>query len=175
MASEPSASDSSDDIIEQSTLVDPDQAMCPVCGGFGLGPVVAPSTGNVGRIEHRPRQPWANGESGDIEPSDVVERLRFVLASLERDLVGFRPLLIQSLYALLTRENLLIFSPAGTAKTLFASSIFSRISGAKIFDTQMSKGTLAEELFGSIDTELLKRGRIVHNTRGTLEIGRAHV
>ncbi len=37
-----------------------------------------------------------------------------------------------------------------------------------MFDTQLSKGTLAEELFGSVDTEMLKRGRVVHNTRGTL-------
>jgi MoxR-like ATPase len=103
-----------------------------------------------------------------VDPAQVVEQVKRVFSDLERDLVGFRPLLIQTVYALLTRENLLIFSPSGTAKTLFASAIFSRICGARVFDTQMSKGTLAEELFGSIDTEQLKRGRIVHNTQDTL-------
>lgn len=103
-----------------------------------------------------------------VDPQEAVARLKRVFSSLERDLIGFGPLLVQAVYALLTRENLLVFSPAGTAKTLFAGSIFSRISGARVFDTQMSKGTLAEDLFGSIDTVQLKQGRIVHNTRGTL-------
>jgi len=105
---------------------------------------------------------------GSFDPAEAIEQVKRVFSTLEQDLVGLRPLLIQSVYALLTRENLLIFSPPGTAKTFYASAIFSRIRGARIFDTQMSKGTLAEELFGSIDTEQLKGGRIVHNTRGTL-------
>ncbi|NUQ62916.1 MAG: MoxR family ATPase [Pirellulales bacterium] len=100
--------------------------------------------------------------------SESIEQIQRVFSALERDLIGFGPLLIQSIYALLTRENLLIFSPPGTAKTLYAHCVFRRIRGARVFDTQMSKGTLAEELFGSIDTRRLKRGRIVHNTRRTL-------
>ena len=104
----------------------------------------------------------------DLDPHQVVHNLKRVFSSLERELVGFEELLIQSVYALLTRENLLVFSPAGTAKTLCASLIFGRIRGARVFDTQMSKGTLADELFGSVDTEQLKKGRILHNTRGTL-------
>lgn len=103
-----------------------------------------------------------------LDPHQVVHNLKRVFSSLERELVGFEELLIQSVYALLTRENLLVFSPAGTAKTLCASLIFGRIRGARVFDTQMSKGTLADELFGSVDTELLKKGRILHNTTGTL-------
>lgn len=102
------------------------------------------------------------------EPEDIVARVKRVFSELDRELVGFGPVLMQCVYALVTRENLLIFSPAGTAKTLFASLVFSRIRGARVFDTQMSKGTLAEELFGSVDTEQLKRGRLLHNTRDTL-------
>lgn len=102
------------------------------------------------------------------DPRAVVEEVRRVFSPLERDLVGFAPLLAQTIFALLTRENLLIFSPAGTAKTLFASLLFGRIRGARVFDTQMSKGTLAEELFGSVDIEQMKQGRVVHATRDTL-------
>jgi len=101
-------------------------------------------------------------------PHAIVEHVKRVFAALDRELVGYGPVLTQCVYALLTRENLLIFSPAGTAKTLFAALVFSRIGDARVFDTQMSKGTLAEELFGSVDTEQLKRGRLHHNTRDTL-------
>ncbi len=104
----------------------------------------------------------------DLDPQQVVLNLKQVFSSLERELVGFEELLIQSIYALLTRENLLVFSPAGTAKTLCASLIFGRIRGARVFDTQMSKGTLPDDLFGSVDTEQLKKGRVLHNTKGTL-------
>ncbi len=98
----------------------------------------------------------------------TVERIKRVVASVERELVGFGPLLAQAVFALLTRENLLLFSPAGTAKTLFATTLFGRIAGARVFDTQMSKGTLAEELFGPVDIEKMKRGRVLHATSGTL-------
>jgi MoxR-like ATPase len=106
--------------------------------------------------------------SRGLDPVQVISQIKRAFVPLERELVGFGPLLIQAVYALLTRENLLIFSPAGTAKTLCANMIFSRIAGASVFDTQLSKGTLAEELCGSLDIEQMKRGRAVHNTHGTL-------
>jgi MoxR-like ATPase len=117
---------------------------------------------------HVSLMPRAEKHDGLPEPAEIVARVKRVFSALDRELVGFGPVLMQCVYALLTRENLLIFSPAGTAKTLFASLVFSRIRGARVFDTQMSKGTLAEELFGSVDTEQLKRGRLHHNTRDTL-------
>ena len=112
--------------------------------------------------------PPADASHGAMDPLAVVERLKCVFAPLERELVGFGSLLMQAVYALLTRENMLIFSPAGTAKTLCANMIFSRIAGASVFDTQMSKGTLVEELCGSLNIDQMKRGRVVHNTSGTL-------
>jgi MoxR-like ATPase len=139
----------------------------PVGGLSHPAVFVAPDMADQPKLECSDRPP-ADGGQLDVDPAQIVERVKRVFSDLERDLVGFRPLLIQTVYALLTRENLLIFSPSGTAKTLYATAVFSRIRGARVFDTQMSKGTLAEELFGSIDTEQLKRGRIVHNTRDTL-------
>ncbi len=118
--------------------------------------------------EAPPHHADPNWEPLDLEPSEVIAQIKRVFSPLERELVGYGPLLIQAILALLTRENLLVFSPAGTAKTLFANSLFNRISGARVFDTQMSKGTLAEELFGSVDIEQMKRGRVLHTTHNTL-------
>ncbi len=72
------------------------------------------------------------------------------------------------MYALLTRENLLLISRPGTAKTLFAKLVFSRIGGARVFELQMSKGTLAEEVVGPVIIEEMKHGNIVHNVAGSL-------
>jgi len=168
MFRDPPASDLSDDSPDPGPLPRLGETSCPVCGGFArsLVPAASPAVGLEAEAPFL--RLGGEGEHVDADPSVVIERVKRVFSAVERDLVGFRPLVIQSIYALLTRENLLIFSPPGTAKTLYASLIFSRIRGARVFDTQMSKGTLAEELFGSIDTEQLKKGRIVHRTRGTL-------
>jgi len=104
----------------------------------------------------------------ELDVETLVAEVKRAFAPLERELVGFGPLLTQAVYALLTGENLLVFSPPGTAKTLFARLLFQRIDGASVFDTQMSKGSLAEELFGSVDIEQMKAGRVLHNTRATL-------
>ncbi len=71
-------------------------------------------------------------ERAEFDPRELVGNVKRAFSTLEQDLVGFGPLLVQCVYALLTRENLLIFSPAGTAKTLFATLFFSRISGAGV-------------------------------------------
>ncbi len=110
----------------------------------------------------------ADGHGRLPHPFEIVAQVKQAFGGLEEDLVGFGPLVVQSVFALLTRENILIFGPPGTAKTLYAGMLFGRISHARVFDTQMSKGTLPEELFGSIDVEQLKRGRTVYRTRGTL-------
>jgi len=115
-----------------------------------------------------PRFTLASSEPLDIPLEAIVAEVQEVFAPIECELAGFGPLLTQAIYALLTGENLLVFSPPGTAKTLFARLLFRRISGARVFDTQLSKGTLAEELFGSVDIEQMKTGRVIHNTRGTL-------
>lgn len=127
-----------------------------------------PETDTAPLLEPVPCSTPAQAAFAGLDPYEIVEDVKRVFSPLERELVGYGPLLTQAIYALLTRENLLVFSPAGTAKTLCASLIFSRIRGVRIFDTQMSKGTLAEELFGSVDIEQMKHGRVTHNTQGTL-------
>jgi len=160
--------DSSDDITEPGTELGPRQNWEPLWGGVAQPTVFPAHTSPGAGGEPSPRRHAHAREPQPIEPQQAIDQLKRVFSSLERDLVGFGPLLIQSIFALLTRENLLIFSPAGTAKTLYASMLFSRISGARVFDTQMSKGTLAEELFGSVDIEQMKHGRVIHATHGTL-------
>lgn len=110
----------------------------------------------------------ARAEAPEPDVDVLIDEVKRAFGPIERDLVGFGPLVTQAVYALLTGENLVVFSPPGTAKSLFARLLFQRIRGAKVFDTQMSKGTLAEELFGSVDIEQMKAGRVIHNTRDTL-------
>jgi MoxR-like ATPase len=155
----------------------PDPATCDALMSASAAPGEAVASealwGSIYRPAQRVPHPNARERQSCDEPvafdtARAIAEVKRAFSSLDRALVGFEPLLIQTVYALLTRENLLVFSPAGTAKTLCARLIFDRIRGARVFDTQMSKGTLAEELFGSIDIEQMKRGRVLHNTTNTL-------
>ena len=159
MSIEPSTFNPSDDVADDAPTLGPGPSVTSILDGINRPAARSPK-------DDRSRSLETGWETPDLEPREVVAEIKRVFSPLERELVGFGPLLTQAIFALLTRENLLVFSPAGTAKTLFASSLFGRISGARIFDTQMSKGTLAEELFGSVDIEQMKRGRVVHTTAG---------
>lgn len=98
----------------------------------------------------------------------LVNELKRAMREVRHDFVGFDEIVIQTMYALLTREHQLLYSRAGTAKSLYAKSVFKHFNDSKIFKIQLTKGTTEEALVGGIDIEELKQGTIVHNTSDTL-------
>jgi len=74
----------------------------------------------------------------------------------------------QLMYALLTREHMLMMGPAGTAKSLFAMNAFSAIDDAKTFQIHLTKQTTEEYVFGPLNIAELKRGNFIHNTDGSI-------
>jgi len=72
----------------------------------------------------------------------------------------------QLMYALFTREHMLLMGPAGTAKSQFAINAFSAIKGAKTFQIHLTKQTTEEYVFGPLNIVELKKGKLVHNTKG---------
>lgn len=165
-AVEQCALDSPEPISETTPGLEFPQAGQRACGDLMEGNLLGLAPQGAG--EGRPGLRRAAGHPRFSDPFEIVAHVKLAFGDLEEELVGFGPLVVQSVLALLTRENLLIFGPPGTAKTLYAGMLFGRIAEASVFDTQMSKGTLPEELFGSIDVEQLKRGRTVHRTQNTL-------
>ena len=74
----------------------------------------------------------------------------------------------QLMYALFTREHLLLMGPAGTAKSQFASNAFRAIDGAKIFSIHLTKQTTEEYVYGPLNIIELKKGNLVHNTKESI-------
>lgn len=70
--------------------------------------------------------------------------------------------------ALLTGEHALVQSRTGVAKSLMTEQIFRMFTGARYFKVQASKEQQPDTYFGGMDIEELKRGRIIHNTEGSL-------
>ncbi len=102
------------------------------------------------------------------EPPKLIDAVRDGFRRVSRDLIGREDTLNQTFLALLTREHQLIYSKAGTAKTLLASSVFNQFDNARVFSIQFTKGTPEEAVVGGVDLTELKNGRVKHNTRGTI-------
>jgi len=74
----------------------------------------------------------------------------------------------QFMYALFTREHMLLMGPPGTAKSQFSTNAFSAIKGAETFQIHLTKQTTEEYVFGPLNIIELKKGNLVHNTKGSV-------
>jgi len=74
----------------------------------------------------------------------------------------------QLMYALFTREHILLMGPAGTAKSQLAVNAFSAIKKAETFQIHLTKQTTEEYVFGPLNIVELKKGKLVHNTKGSI-------
>ena len=74
----------------------------------------------------------------------------------------------QLMYALFTREHMLLMGPAGTAKSQFAKNAFSAIDNAKTFSIHLTKQTTEEYVYGPLNIIELKKGNLVHNTKDSI-------
>jgi len=54
------------------------------------------------------------------------------------------------------------------AKSLLARQIFSCFDDAYMFEKQLTKDTMPENLFGAYDMESMKKGKMIHNVEGSL-------
>ena len=74
----------------------------------------------------------------------------------------------QLMYALFTREHMLLMGLPGTAKSQFAMNVFGSIDGARTFEIHLTKQTTEEYVFGPINIEELKKGNVIHNTKDSI-------
>ncbi len=102
------------------------------------------------------------------KPDDFLSRLREGIEFVEQRVVNREPVIEQIFAALLTREHALVQSRTGAGKSLLAEQIFLMFEGANLFTVQASKDQQPDTYFGGLDIEELKKGRLIHNTEGSL-------
>ena len=104
-------------------------------------------------------------------PEDLdqaVTQIRNAIAFVERRAINREEVVKKMFCALLTREHFLLQARTGVGKSLLANQVFAMFHGARIFQVQASKEQQPDTYFGALDLEELKKGRIVHNTEGSL-------
>lgn len=97
-----------------------------------------------------------------------IADLKAAMEFVERRVINRSEVIEQIFLALVVGEHVLIESRTGVAKTLLAEQVFAMFEGARIFKVQASKEQQPDTYFGGLDIEELKKGLIIHNTKGSL-------
>lgn len=106
-------------------------------------------------------------QGGALEVPHAIEVFKALLLEVAEVIPGRTQLLQQTALALLTRRHQLLVSRAGTAKSFYGESVFSRFEGA-CFKAQFSQGTRLETVLGGLDLKLFHEGKLWHNTDHSL-------
>ncbi len=102
------------------------------------------------------------------ELDGAVTEIRQAMSFCERRAINRSDVIKKIFGAFLTREHVLLAARTGVGKSLLANQIFAMFEGPRIFRMQASKEQQPDTYFGGLDLEELKRGRIIHNTEGSL-------
>lgn len=117
---------------------------------------------------------FANAHSGTLPTIEGFSlehnalRLKQAAEFVGRRVINREEVIEQAIYAFLTGEHLLLQSRTGSGKSLLAEQLFAIFEDARIFRVQASKEQQPDTYFGGLDIELLKTGKIFHNTEGSL-------
>lgn len=97
----------------------------------------------------------------------LVERLNRQIEDASARLVGRRQLVELIFLSLVAREHLLLIGPPGTGKSA-AVRLAARCVGGRCFEYLVGRFTEPSELFGPLDLEALRQGRLRPDTTGML-------
>lgn len=97
-----------------------------------------------------------------------LERLRRVRDELMQLFVERQAVIEGALTCLLARHHLLLVGPPGTAKSMLADEICSRLRGAQYFQWLLTRFSTPEELFGAVSLSALERDDYRRVTTGKL-------
>lgn len=106
------------------------------------------------------------GQTRDFDT--VIRELNEAMRFVEQRVINRKEVVEQIFLALLMGEHVLIESRTGVGKTLLADQVFAMFEGARCFKVQASKEQQPDTYFGGLIIEELKKGRIIHNTEGSL-------
>lgn len=95
---------------------------------------------------------------------EINQHINFICANI----VGREEVVRQSFYAILTGEHQLLLGRTGMAKSLLARQIFECFKNINIYQKQLTKDTMPDNIYGAYDMEKLKSGKMMHNIQGSL-------
>lgn len=98
----------------------------------------------------------------------ITGYLKWHMDRISKNVIGRDEIVRQAMYAILTREHLLLLSRTGMAKSYLANYIFNTFENVRIFSSQASKDQTPDNYFGPYNIEEFKKGNIRHNIHGSI-------
>ncbi|HDP81162.1 MAG TPA: hypothetical protein ENN21_10020 [Spirochaetes bacterium] len=98
----------------------------------------------------------------------TVEYLEWHMDRISKNVIGRDEIIRQAMYAILTREHMLILSRTGMAKSYLANYIFNTFESVRVFASQASKEQTPDNYFGPYNIDEFKKGKIRHNIHGSI-------
>lgn len=100
---------------------------------------------------------------------EAVYRLKATLEGLSRVVIGRNDLLRQILFALVTKNHILVEGPPGVAKSYCANQLFSAITGARTFRVQCTRKMSEDYIVGPLDMRAFREeGVYRHLVEGSI-------
>lgn len=96
-----------------------------------------------------------------------IDRLHAVMQELRLTFVGKEEIIDLMGLAMLSRENLFLLGPPGTAKSALVRELARLVNGS-YFEYLLTRFTEPNEIFGPFDIRKLREGDLVTNTQGML-------
>ncbi|MCX7677667.1 MAG: MoxR family ATPase [Spirochaetes bacterium] len=109
------------------------------------------------------QQQVARVEEEEYDIPTIVSYLKWHMERISKNVIGREEIIRQAMFAILTREHLLLLSRTGMAKSFLANYIFNTFDNVRIFSAQATKDQTPDNYFGPYNIEEFKKGRIRHN------------
>ncbi len=113
-------------------------------------------------------QPPKRAEAEEYDVPTIVSYLKWHMDRIARNVIGREEIIRQAMFAILTREHMLLLSRTGMAKSYLANYIFNTFENVRVFSSQATKDQTPDNYFGPYNIDEFKKGRIRHNIHGSI-------
>ncbi|MGV7930320.1 MAG: AAA family ATPase [Spirochaetota bacterium] len=110
----------------------------------------------------------ATAQKEKFDIPTTIDYLRWHMDRIAKNVIDREEIIRQAMFAILTREHMLLLSRTGMAKSYLANYIFNTFDQVRVFMTQASKEQTPDNYFGPYNIEEFKKGRIRHNIHGSI-------
>jgi len=110
----------------------------------------------------------SRAEAKEYDIPTIIEYLKWHMDRISKNVIGRDEIVKQAMFAILTREHMLLLSRTGMAKSYLANYIFNTFDNVRVFASQATKDQTPDNYFGPYNIDEFKKGRIRHNIHGSI-------
>lgn len=107
-------------------------------------------------------------EDKEYDIPTITGYLKWHMDRISENVIGRDEIVKQAMFAIITREHMLLLSRTGMAKSYLANYIFNTFDNVRQFSAQATKDQTPDNYFGPYNIDEFRKGKIRHNIRGSI-------